>query len=149
MKRFKNSLYSLLAIVIVASTAIATPGSCAKKQTPPAVVGMIRLLANPEKFSGTAIRTLGFLNIGQMSENDCLLLHSEDGSANLFTNWLTLELSSEQRARFLHLNHTYVLIEGTFFANPATFADKSGGRITRVIQVSGWSPYESPLTEPK
>src|SRR6185369_5613435 len=75
-----------------------------KKQPGPIKVGMIPLLASPEKYNGKIIQTIGFLNIGSMRENDNLWLHEDDGKFSLYKNSFALDLSDDQRKQFLHLN---------------------------------------------
>jgi hypothetical protein len=113
-----------------------------KKQPGPINVGMIALLASPEKYNGKVIQTIGFLNIGSMRENDNLWLHEDDGKFSLYKNSFALDLSDDQRKQFLQLNHTYVLITGTLHSEGAEGTKMNSGIIVDIKQLDGWQPYQ-------
>ena len=119
-----------------------------KKQSGPINVGMIPLLASPEKYNGKIIQTIGFLNIGSMRENDNLWLHEDDGKFSLYKNSFALDLTDDQRKQFLHLNHTYVLITGTLHSEGPEGTKMNSGIIVDIKQLDGWQPYQpsSPAT---
>lgn len=119
-----------------------------KKQPGPINVGMIPLLASPEKYNGKIIQTIGFLNIGSMRENDNLWLHEDDGKFSLYKNSFALDLTDDQRKQFLHLNHTYVLITGTLHSEGPEGTKMNSGIIVDIKQLDGWQPYQpsSPAT---
>jgi hypothetical protein len=119
-----------------------------KKRTEPINVGMIALLASPEKYNGKIVETVGFLNIGLMRESDNLWLHEEDGQFSLCKNSFALDLSDDQRKKFLPINHSYVMITGTLHSDGPEGPKMNSGIIVHVTQVDGWSPYHplSPAT---
>jgi hypothetical protein len=120
-----------------------------KKHPEPINVGMIALLASPQKYNGKIIQTIGFLNIGSMRENDNLWLHEDDGKFSLYKNSFALDLSDDQRKQFLHLNHTYVLITGTLHSEGPEGTKMNSGIIVNITQLDGWQPYQpsSPTTK--
>lgn len=107
--RSKTVSFSILLILLTAGVGVSV--GAPKKHPGPINVGMIPLLASPEKYNGKIIRTIGFLHIGPMRESDILCLYEDDGKFSLFKNTFALDLSEDQRKQFLHLNHTYVLSE--------------------------------------
>jgi hypothetical protein len=119
-----------------------------KKHPEPINVGMIPLLASPEKYNGKIIRTIGFLHVGPMHESDILCLYEDDGKFSLFKNTFALDLSDDQRKQFLPLNHTYVLITGTLHSEGAEGTKMNSGIIVNITQIDGWQPYKpsSPTT---
>lgn len=120
----------------------------APKPPKPIIVGMIALLASPQKYNGKIIQTIGYLNIGSMHENDNLWLHEEDGKLSLFKNSFALDLSDDQRKKFIHLNHTYVLIVGTLHSEGPEGTNMNSGIIMRISRLDGWQPYRPSLPEP-
>jgi len=119
-----------------------------KKHSGPINVGMIALLALPQKYNGKTITTIGFLNIGRLREDDSLWLHEDDGKFSLYKNSFALDLSDDQRKQFLHLNHTYVLITGTLHSEGPEGTKMNSGIIVSITQLDGWQPYQpsSPAT---
>jgi hypothetical protein len=111
------------------------------KQTEPIVVGMIPLLASPQKYNGKVVQTVGFLHIGRPRAADSLWLHEQDAQADLFKNSFWLDLSDDQRNDYLHLNHTYVLIVGTLRSDGPEGTNLTSGTIVRIRHISGWHPY--------
>ncbi|MBZ5538871.1 MAG: hypothetical protein LAO31_23235 [Acidobacteriia bacterium] len=113
----------------------------APKQRGPINVGMIPLLASPQKYNGKIIQTIGFLNIGSMRENDDLWLYEDDGKFSLYKNSFALDLSDDQRTQFIDLNHTYVLIEGTLHSKGPEGTNMNSGIIVHITRLAGWHPY--------
>lgn len=116
--------------------------SAPKKHQDSLNVGMIALLAAPQKYNGKIIRTTGFLHLGRIREDDSLWLHEEDGKLFLYQNSFALDLSEDQRRLFLHLNHTYVLITGTLHSQKPESTRMNTGTIVNVTQLDGWQPYQ-------
>jgi hypothetical protein len=116
-----------------------------KKHPKPINVGMIALLASPQKYNGKIIQTIGFLHIGRMREDDSLWLHEEDGQFFLYENSFALDLSDDQRKQFAHLNHTYVLIEGTLHSIGPEGTKMNSGIIVQITRLDGWQPYRPSL----
>jgi len=128
-------------IVLALFSAAASMSIAASKHSGSIDVGTIALLASPQKYNGKVISTIGFLNIGSMPENDNLWLYEQDGEYNLYRNMFALGLSDDQRKQFAHLNHTYVMITGTFRSNAPGSTVMDSGSIVHIAQVDGWQPY--------
>ncbi len=111
----------------------------APKPSEPASVGMVALLAAPQKYDGKVIRTWGFLNL--RSDNDGIWLHKEDLQAALWKNSFALELTAEQEKQFKDLNHTYVMLEGSLHSKGSEGPALNSGTISHITLVHGWSPY--------
>lgn len=119
-------------------------GQGAGQKTSKAIsVGMVALLASPEKYDSKEISTWGFLYIGRMPEEDSLWLHKEDGDVSLFKNSFALELSPEQRQSFTCVNQTYVMITGTLRSNGSDSSRLNSGTIKNIKNVTGWSPHRT------
>ncbi|MGD0155992.1 MAG: hypothetical protein ABSB50_07830 [Terracidiphilus sp.] len=112
-----------------------------KKQREPINVGMIALLASPQKYNGKVIETIGFLNIGRGRESDNLWLHEEDGQLFLCKNSFALDLSDDQRKQFAYLNHTYVVVTGTLHSDGPEGSVMNSGVIVNITQMESWHPY--------
>lgn len=136
----------LVGLMFLAGVAISVSAS---KHQEPVNVGMIPLLASPEKYNGKVIQTIGFLNIGSMRENDNLWLYERDGELSLFKNSFSLDLSDDQRKQFMHLNHTYVLITGTLHSDGPEGTSMDSGIIVHVTKLDGWHPYRPSRSETK
>jgi hypothetical protein len=145
-RTFTSKVISL-SIALMFLTANVEISIGAPKHPEPINVGMIALLASPQKYNGKIIRTIGFLHIGRMREDDSLWLHEEDGRFFLYKNSFALDLSNEQREQFKDINHTYVLVEGTLHSAGAEGTTMNSGVIVRITRLDGWSPYHP--SEPK
>jgi hypothetical protein len=149
MRRTVRLTIASLSIVLVVLTAgVGVSVAASKKRAEPINVGMIALLASPQRYNGKIIQTIGFLNIGSMRENDNLWLYEDDGKFSLYKNSFALDLTDDQRKQFLHLNHTYVLITGTLHSEGPEGTKMNSGIIVKVTQLDGWQPYQpsSPKT---
>jgi hypothetical protein len=105
----------------------------------PASVGMVALLAAPEKYDGVQIRTFGFLRIE--FEGNALYLHQEDYRNRLRKNALELNLSAEQEKELMPLNLKYVVIEGTVSGNRGVVErGMYSGALGKVTRVEYWHP---------
>lgn len=142
--RSKMVSFSIGLMLLTAGVGISV--GAPKKQPGPINVGMIPLLASPEKYNGKIIQTIGFLNIGSMRENDNLWLHEDDGKFSLYKNSFALDLSEDQRKQFLPVNHTYVMVIGTLHSDGPEGSKMNSGIIVNITQMVGWSPYH-PLSD--
>ncbi len=102
----------------------------------PIEVGMVALLAAPERYQGKFIRTHGFLCIE--FEGDAIYLHEEDYQHRLTKNSFRLRLSEPQRKQFKSLSLKYVLIEGTVYANGLEAEDMWAGAIGNITRLEVW-----------
>jgi hypothetical protein len=127
-----------LSILLFAGYGLAPRGKAQNPATSPEPinVGMVALLANPEKYEGKFIRTIGFVCIE--FEGDALYLHEEDYRFGLLKDSFELRLTESQRNRFKGSSLKYVLIEGRFYANGPE-ADDSGGAIGNITRFEVWA----------
>jgi hypothetical protein len=142
----KAASFSILLMLF--TTVVGVSVAAPKKHPGPINVGMIPLLASPDKYNGKIIRTIGFLHIGPTRESDILCLYEDDGKFSLFKNTFALDLSDDQRKQFLHLNHSYVLITGIVHSEGPGGTKMNSGIIVNITQLDGWQPYQpsSPTT---
>jgi hypothetical protein len=127
----------VLLLVPFARVAATSPQHKSTEKPEPADVGMIVVLATPERYNGIHIRTNGFLHIG--FEENSLFFHEEDYKQGLTKNALSLDLSREQVEHFKRLNDKYVLIEGTVAASRATIERGLwGGVLGKITRLEAW-----------
>lgn len=138
----KRALLSSLLVVVLLAAGAAVYVS-AEKPSKSVSIGMVALLAAPQKYDGREIQTWGYLHIGRMPEEDSLWLRKEDGDFALFKNSFALELSPEQRKAFNCVNHTYVVAIGTLRSDGPDTSSMNSGTITRITRLIGWSPYRA------
>lgn len=105
----------------------------------PLNVGMVTLLANPERFDGTLIRTHGFVFI--QPDSDAIYLHEDDYRYGLTKNAFALDLSEAQRKQFKKLSLKYVLIEGTMHSKSPDATYSYSGTIVNVTRLEAWGPW--------
>jgi hypothetical protein len=98
----------------------------------PINVGMVALLAAPEKYDGKFIRTIGFICLE--FEGDALYLHEEDYRYGEIKHSFSLRLSEAQRKQFKSLSLKRVVIEATVYANGLEATEWAGalGNIKRL-----------------
>src|SRR5579864_3419751 len=85
-----------LSVGLLLVAAASRPSASAPRHSKPITIGMVALLAGPQKYDGKVVRTWGFLNIARTSEDDSLWLHKEDLVAALSKDSFGLELREEQ-----------------------------------------------------
>lgn len=105
----------------------------------PLDVGMVTLLANPERFDGKLIRTHGFVFI--QFDSDAIYLHEEDYRYGLTKNAFALDLSEAQRKQFKNPSLKYVLIEGTVHSKSPDAAYSYSGTIVDMTRLEAWGPW--------
>ncbi len=127
---------SIALLLLVASSRFSMS---APKRSEPISVGMVALLATPQKYSGKVIRTWGFLNL--RSDDDALFLHEEDLRIPLLKNSFRPELTAEQEKQFKDLNLTYVIVEGTLHSEGPDGPALNSGTIAHITLVHGWAPF--------
>lgn len=132
----------ILAFVALAFWFAGRPAVCQvqthkpSNDTKPIGVGMVALLATPQKYEGKIVRTIGFMCVE--FENDALYLHEEDYRHGLHKNSFALRLSESQRKEFKELSLKYVLIEGTVYANAPEQTDLWSGAIGNITRLEVW-----------
>jgi hypothetical protein len=128
-----------LSVVLLVFTAGPRLSKSAPRSSKPIVIGMIPLLAAPQKYDGKVIQTWGFLNLRY--EDDSLWLHREDLQASLWKDSFALQLTQKQREQFKGLNHTYVMVQGTLHSKGPDGDSLDSGTIAQVTLVHGWTPF--------
>ena len=108
----------------------------------PIDVGMVALLAAPERYEGKRILTHGFLSIH--FENDALYLHEEDFRHALTKNSFALRLTEAQRKQFKPLSQKYVVIAGRMYSCGPERSDLWGGAIGDITDLDVWPFDEGP-----
>lgn len=111
---------------------------------PPSRVGMIQLLANPEKYDTQLVLVTGFLHLS--FESDALYLHQDDYEHALFDHALWVESSDKMNQEKDKISGTYVAIVGWFSSKPSGSAQHPGA-IRRIVRYSVWSRPEEPATQ--
>lgn len=110
-----------------------------EKSSEPINVGMLALLAAPQKYNGKTIRTIGYLYL--RSDADALFFHQEDLEIPILKDSFSLELTLEQKQQFKGLNLTYVMVQGVVRSSGPDGRGLNSGTITHVTMVHGWKPY--------
>jgi hypothetical protein len=98
-------------ITVLLSLCAAPLCSYAGSYEPSPTVSIVSLIANPTKYTGKPIQTLGFLSIAEEEEN--IFLSEEDYLHGLYSNSIQLRLTHAQRESAKALNLKYVIVEGT------------------------------------
>jgi hypothetical protein len=98
---------------------------------------MVALLAEPGRYDGKFVRTIGFACLEY--EGDALYLHAEDYRYRIDENSLELRLEQAQRKQFRSLSLKYVIVEGTMHSNgPEPF--EFPGWIGNITRFDYWRP---------
>lgn len=121
---------SAVLLLVFALTEVAVPSP------KPVGVGMVALVANPQKYEGKVIRTVGFLLVE--FESDALFVHEEDCRHGLTQNSMALRLSQAQRKQFKNLSGHYVIIEATVHANGPEAGAMWAGALGEITRVDAW-----------
>ena len=104
-------------------------------------VSLVRLLATPEKFEGSSVRTLGFLQPAH--SGSALHLNQEDAKGTLVMNALWLKAAPCLRQSGAPIRRGYVLIEATFTAVRHGPNNVYSGELSDVTRCVQW-PLEMP-----
>lgn len=144
MKRCWRHRLSALLLSLATLCVLVSSGAAARysqrttmhgRATRPINVGMIALVANPQKYNGKRVRVVGFLCIRY--ESDALYVHKEDYRRGLGFNALGLRLSPSQRQRYKNLSLHYVLVEGV--VHPSKSPDAYwGGEMDHITRLERW-----------
>jgi hypothetical protein len=112
-------------------------------------VGLIELLANPEKLDGKLVTTLGFLVVEREPKHGVhvlLYLHQEDAK-NLLASNAILVIPSEQMLRDEEkINRMYVRLTGSYHAVRAANS-LYPGVIKEIQSCTAWSNPDRPVGE--
>ncbi len=134
-------LVVLVLLTTLLVTPTANPQQPAHKPVVQAIdIGMVALLASPEKYQGEVIRTIGFLCIE--FEGDALYLHEEDYRYGLRGDSFALRLADSQRTRLKPESLGYVIIEATVEAHPP---EGFGGVLGNITRSDAWPVNRGPV----
>lgn len=97
---------------------------------------MIQLIANPERYDGSPIRLIAFLNLE--FEGNALYLHREDYEKSLSANAIWISLTDQQENSSKKLSGGYVLVEGTFRAKERGHMGMFAGSVERITRIQSW-----------
>ena len=138
-----------MALVMLLPVGSAQSSHASSDRPKPIDVGMVALLAEPQRYDGKFIRTIGFACIE--FEGDALYLHVEDYRYQNDGNALALRLAEAQRKQFKSLSLRHVLVEGTMYANGPEVPDYAGaiGNITRFDYARPRGDIPAPPEEPE
>lgn len=128
-----------LSIALLMLTANPSVSMGATKRSKPISVGMVALLAAPQKYNGKVVQTWGFLNL--RSDSNALFLHEEDLRVPLWKNSFALDLTEEQEEQFKSLSLTYVIVEGTLHSEGPDGPALNSGTLVHITLVRGWKPF--------
>ena len=110
-------------IVLLGATAVFCQGPTTPDHTPPHLVSLIRVIANPNDFNGQRIGVIGFLGPGGGLDMAVGLFVSEtDGRNHIVPNSIDLHVD---RSTVKDLMGKYVILYGTYHA-PAPRAGYNG-----------------------
>jgi hypothetical protein len=147
IKMFRSASW-LLAMMMLFCARTARPVQTSSSASAPLNVGMVALLADPHKYEGKVVRTIGFMCLEY--EGNALYLHEEDYRYGILKNAMALRLSPAQQKKFKNLSLKHVIIEGTVDANgPERW--EYGGAIDNITRLDIWRPrpdIPAPPAEP-
>ena len=106
---------------------------------------MVALVANPERYEGKLIRTVGFMCIE--FEGDAIYVHEEDYRHALTKNSMALRLSELHRKQFKELSLRYVVIEGIVYANGPESTNMWAGAIGKITRLEVWPADRGPAPQ--
>ena len=137
-------MHKLLLATIFLSSVIAVSGQDANKRKEQGTpwyeysISIIRLIATPEKYQDKQIQIEGYLNLE--FEGDAIYLHKEDRDKGLTRNGFWVSFSDKlDKTEIQKLNHSYVLIEGTFDMNSRGHMGLFGGEIKNITRIVKWN----------
>jgi len=129
--------FYLLALIMLLPVGSGRSSHASSGRPKPVDVGMVALLAEPQRYDGKFIRTIGFACVE--FEGDALYLHVEDYRYQNDGNALALRVAEAQRKQFKSLSLKHVIVEGTMYANgPET--PEYGGAIGNITRFDNWRP---------
>jgi hypothetical protein len=128
---------TLRATVCAAAIALVFLTERARPSEPkPIGVGMVALVANPQRYEGKITRTVGFLCVE--FEGNALYVHDEDYRHGLSKNSMALRLSDSQSKQFKSLSLRYVIIEATAYANGLESTAEWAGALGNITRLEVW-----------
>ena len=103
------------------------------------LVGLIKLIATPEKYDGKNVEAIGFLKLEY--EGDKLYLHEEDYKHGITENAIWLGVTKKQRQDLENSNMHYALVAGTFKAGNNQMSGHTNGTIIHITVARIW-PFD-------
>ena len=144
-RRFVGFALFFLTFLLVQSGSPLSQTHKQNKDAEPLNVGMVALLAAPQRYEGKLIRSIGFLCIE--FENDALYLHEEDYRYGEGKNSFSLRLSETQRKQFKSLSLKRVIIEARVYANGPE-AREWAGALGNIQRLEPWVVDRGPVPQP-
>ena len=108
----------------------------------PQEISLIRLIANPEKFDGQLIKTIGFLRIEP--EGTTLSVSFEDYQHGIAKNSVWIDLSADMNKNSELLDMNYVLVVGIYRAQQQGHMACCSGTVTEISRAMQWSQLKNP-----
>ncbi len=135
-------LFGICAVSVMAQEATKSK-SMANPEKPPAMVPLVRILANPEQFDKKRVMTIGLVTYGFESQG--IAMNREDAINGILINSLWIEFISAKNVDLEALSGKYCIIVGTFdAANRRHFSLRSGA-IKNIERLDLWSdPAKAP-----
>ena len=143
---------TLLGVVVLAcasgnllQTPAGSPTPAASSSTPaespssqPAMISMVQLLADPQKFHGKRVQVIGFVHFE--FEGNAIYLSKEDFDYGITKNGLWLSVTgSKQTGELRELNDNYAAVEGTFNAEMTGHMGLWSGSIENITMLRRWA----------
>jgi hypothetical protein len=117
----------------------------AKPEGVPQLVGMVELLASPERFNGKFVTVVGYLVIGNrgVNANSVLCLHRED-SENVLSNCVGVVPSQSMHRNWRELSEMYVQITGRVVTGSPAAPEGRWIGVQDVKECTVWSDPKHP-----
>ena len=96
-----------------------------------AIVSLVALVSNPERYAGQKVLVTGFCSLG--FEDTAVYLHEEDYRRTLTPNSIWLELVPPHSGRPNPAHENYCLVEGNFSSEAAR--NGRGGRLHDITRL--------------
>ncbi|MBZ5549802.1 MAG: hypothetical protein LAO22_17895 [Acidobacteriia bacterium] len=113
-------------------------------QPPAKVVGLVQLLANPEKYDGQRVDLIGYLRLE--FEGNILYLAAEDYKNSIPENGIWIDITHDMDANRVRLDRKYVQLIGTFSSRKKGNS-LGAGSLTQIQKATFWSDPEHPRAE--
>jgi hypothetical protein len=126
------SLFGIIAALLLLPSA----SSPHQTNSPPPLVSLVELIANPDKYDGKQVLITGFLRLE--FEGDALYLHREDSEHVLTKNAIWVIATADMNKNRDRLDGTYVILEGTFNAKRHGHMGLYSGEIGNIKRAEPW-----------
>ena len=136
MKSFLRINGHILSLLFLLLCFTSTAQSVKNDQVDYQDVSLIKLIANPERYDGKAVRVIGFLNLE--FEGDALYIHKEDFLAAISQNAIWVHINQSKLKNAAKCNKKYVIIEAVFDANNTGHMGMFGGALKNITRLDLW-----------